>query len=376
MEKFTYTAGEIMQADIEMAHFGGGPMKDATVRWHMTESGGAEVASGTWQISEIPLGNGIPIGQVHFPLQGLSVPARFTLKVEVENTPFSNHWSFWVYPAHTETDGTGDVLVARKWDKKVERALRMGKKVLLLPSYLAPDKRVNSAFESIFWNMQWFPGQQRQLGVLCDPSHPAFAQFPNDGYTDWQWWDLLNRSRVVRLDDFPPDFEPIVRVIDDWNRNARLGSVFEAVVGTGRLLVCTLDIEKNLDKRPAAAALRRSLIGYMRGDRFVPKNKVDLTTVRSLFQEPDVMVVRADSQVPGYVAENAVDGDTTTIWHTPWEGIPAPYPHEIVLRLREPKRISGLFLMPRQDVANGFIAAYEVYVGRDGEKWEAPVARG
>ena len=31
------------------------------------------------------------------------------------------------------------------------------------------------------------------LGILCNPEHPALALFPTEGYSDWQWADILGR---------------------------------------------------------------------------------------------------------------------------------------------------------------------------------------
>jgi len=43
--------------------------------------------------------------------------------------------------------------------------------------------------------------------------------------------------RAVNLDRLTPELEPIVWAIDDWNRNYKLGVIFECSVGDGRLLM-------------------------------------------------------------------------------------------------------------------------------------------
>jgi hypothetical protein len=62
-----------------------------------------------------------------------------------------------------------------------------------------------------------------------------------------------------------------VQVIDDWNRNHKLGLIFEGTVGDGRLLVCSIDLRTDLDKRPVALQMRRSLLDYMRSPAFQPR---------------------------------------------------------------------------------------------------------
>ncbi|MFC7613302.1 phospholipase domain-containing protein [Actinokineospora soli] len=79
---------------------------------------------------------------------------------------------------------------------------------------------------------------------------------------------------------------------------------------------------------------------------------------------------------PGQAA-NAVDGRTTTIWHTKWYGGADPLPHEIVLDLGAARTVTGLRYLPRQDgSANGRIGRYELLLSSDGTTWGTPAAQG
>jgi len=77
---------------------------------------------------------------------------------------------------------------------------------------------------------------------LIDAKHPALAGFPTEANFDWQWTELVRGTRAVNLDRLPRALRPIVYAIDDWNRNYKLGLLFECVVGAGRLLVCACDL--------------------------------------------------------------------------------------------------------------------------------------
>ena len=37
------------------------------------------------------------------------------------------------------------------------------------------------------------------------------AEFPTEFYSNWQWYDLLDHSRSLILDDTPAEFRPVVR---------------------------------------------------------------------------------------------------------------------------------------------------------------------
>ena len=84
------------------------------------------------------------------------------------------------------------------------------------------------------------------------------------------------------LDDLPPELHPTVQVVDDWVTNRKLGLVFEARVGRGRLLVCSVDLVSDLDGDLVRRQFRRSLLDYMAGDRFQPRTSVTVEQVRRL----------------------------------------------------------------------------------------------
>jgi len=81
-------------------------------------------------------------------------------------------------------------------------------------------------------------------------------------------------------------------------------------------------------------------------------------------------------RLAGTQGRYAIDGNPSTIWHTPWsEGAPG-YPHEIQIQLHKEIEIKGLRYLPRQDMSNGWIAEFQVYVSADGKNWGDPMAAG
>ena len=76
------------------------------------------------------------------------------------------------------------------------------------------------------------------------------------------------------LDALPQGFRPLVQVVDGFDRNHKLGLVFEARVGKGRLLVCSIDLP-SLQAHPEARQLLASLQRYLAGAAGVPVPRVD-----------------------------------------------------------------------------------------------------
>lgn len=80
---------------------------------------------------------------------------------------------------------------------------------------------------------------------------------------------------------------------------------------------------------------------------------------------------------------NAVDGNSATMWHTPWTPSVTPHPHYIDLDLGVESSVSGLEYLPRQDKLangnpelNGTIENYEIYVSNSTTDWGDPVKTG
>src|SRR5262249_46046116 len=126
------------------------------------------------------------------------------------------------------------------------------------------------------------PKFDAMLGLLCETNHPALAEFPTDKNCDWQWAQLVNGVRSVNLEKAPKSLRPIVWAIDDWNRNWRLGVIFECNVGKGRLLVSAINLKDEVSN-PEKAQLRRSLLDYMGSNRFRPATRLSLEAIRGLW---------------------------------------------------------------------------------------------
>jgi hypothetical protein len=76
-------------------------------------------------------------------------------------------------------------------------------------------------------------------------------------------------------------------------------------------------------------------------------------------------------------AANAIDGNSSTMWHTQFCPASTPMPHEIQINMGASYTLSAFQYLPRQDgCANGWIKQYEFYVSTDGVNWGTPVATG
>jgi hypothetical protein len=284
MKKRTFTTDEIFTAEAEIAHFGAQDLTRAQPVWVIRDESGNEVASGAWAGRRVSTGKLTSLGSITALLADAPAPAKLTVTVSLQGTAFANDWDIWVYPANEQATAPADVVIARNWDVATKAALASGKKVILFPQVVNPAQSLPGRFLPVFWSPVWFPKQQpNTMGILCEPRHRALAQFPTEFYSDWQWYELLENSRSVNLSGAPPSFRPIVEVIDNFSRNNKLGNLFEARVGAGSLLVCTMDLLRLADTQPAAKQLLISLYAYAGSESFTPSQQLDTSLLDKWF---------------------------------------------------------------------------------------------
>jgi hypothetical protein len=183
------------------------------------------------------------------------------------------------------------VLVTHDWPAAAAR-LADGGKVLFLPGAadLDPARCPPMKNVPVFWNIQMTVRPPRNpiarfdamLGLLCDPDHPALAEFPTEVNCDWQWTPIINNVRSINLDGAPRTLRPIVSAIDDWNRDWRLGVIFECAVGPGQLLVSAVNLE-DPNAGVGTRQLRRSLLDYMATRKFHPRVALTLEEIGGLW---------------------------------------------------------------------------------------------
>ncbi len=75
-------------------------------------------------------------------------------------------------------------------------------------------------------------------------------------------------------------------------------------------------------------------------------------------------------------ASHATDNDPSTFWHTRYTPTVDPSPHSLVVDFVSPTLVSSVLLTPRQDMSNGRIRGYEIYLSDDGMTWGKSAAQG
>ena len=393
-DRFTWSLDETFGAAIEVAHYGPSNLRGVSGAWSLRTPSGEVVCEGSFGPVDVQAGAVTLLDVIGGPLAMVRRAEALLLSVSLGEV--RNEWTVWVYPpwkdevdsegchlADSDDESTGDakkVLLATSFDETVQEAVTRGGRVLLTPRVLKRPFVKRTGFLSVYWSAGWWGDAFSSLGIVCDPDHPALAGFPSEGHSDWQWHTLVQDALTFDLTGRMKGIEPIVQPVSDFHHNRLLAHLFEVRVGEGSLLVCGYDLQTELTKRHAARQMRRSLLQYMNSPAFDPGYTISMSAVEEMFLPPLMSRLdagaTADSSSRGNEADKAIDGDPSTIWHTAWEEGSDLLPHHLVIDLKKPIRLSGLTYLPRQEMANGRIAQYEIAVSLDGKKWSVPVASG
>ncbi|HMP42714.1 MAG TPA: glycoside hydrolase family 2 TIM barrel-domain containing protein [Roseiflexaceae bacterium] len=285
--RYWYT-GDTFTATIDIAHYGAQDLVGGA-HWQLIDATGVVAAEGSLPSLPIATGGVSRLGTISYPLVELVPARRYTLWVTLEHGAGSNSWDLWLFADQLDTSVPDEIVLATTLDADTQAVLHAGGRVLLLPDPAALKIESELGFSSVFWNTAWTKrdtgtgkGQApHTLGLVCDPAHPALAGFPTESHSNWQWWDIIHGAQALLLDHLPPTVRPIVQPIDTWFDNHRLGLLLEARVGGGRLMICSADLQNNLDQRPVARQLRWSLLQYMASEAFAPAHEL---TVADLHQ--------------------------------------------------------------------------------------------
>lgn len=263
--KATYSNGERFSAILDVSNYSDGDLPGAVLKWRLTDSSGTSAGEGSIE-KDIVLGYNSSVAKIGCDLSRFDKARKLTLWVEIEGTSYKNHWNIWVYP-ETEQAVAADIVYTRDLQEALSE-LDKGKKVLFNPDWKRIEG-IEGKFVPVFWSPVHFPKQAATMGVLCEPAHPALALFPNDGHSDWQWWDLCINSTTMIADSIRGG-SPIVEVVDNFVNNRRLAMIYEGRVGAGRLIIASCDLSDSPGNRIVARQMKRSLIAYMQSERFDP----------------------------------------------------------------------------------------------------------
>ena len=289
--KYCWTNKEIFSAKNIVANYSNKNIENS-LTWKVKNQNGDVIKSGVFQKQILEKGKLTQAGEISIDLSSIKRPEKLTIDLSISDSSYSNTYPIWVYPPAADIEKPKDIIITEKLDDQQLVSLEQGGKVLLFPSTEdVKDKSYPGLFPPDFWNFGMFKGISEwvkkpispgTLGILTNPEHPIFNYFPTEFHTNWQWFSIIKASNSFILDNSPQEYKPIVQVIDNLERNHKLGLIFEFKVGKGKLLVCMSQLNNILDK-PEAAQLYRSILAYINSVDFNPEYEISAQELKEMF---------------------------------------------------------------------------------------------
>lgn len=358
---------------IEVSHFGRAPLQSVRIHWQLEKQPVTQytygehgktltqtvskpsVLCGTLKQRNYALEKNQSAGCIYLNMEDTQPDCAYVLRVSMKANGklVQNTWPLWIFdssklnpvstPDESKAESDTHEAVFITSDRfHAETLLNEGKCVLFeLPyedtSYDCPPVRFNPSF----WNSQMGPTWARGMGMIIKNAHPAFASFPTTADGGWQWQSLIENARGLRVEKLGCDCIPnLVQPIDEWNRNDKMSLLFECQVGTGRLMMTSINLEQ---ATPQAAALKKSILSYMKSDAFEPQGQVSWKQLSSLFEMNDVMK-ELGAKIDDDSLSACLDGNPQTFVR-----LTGSYPYSFIIQTPQKHNISGILYMPRQN---------------------------
>ena len=302
MDRFVWTGGEDLELDVKFFRYAPGTEKSMHILVRLSEADSGRCIAQDVIPAPGPFGRGVfDIGKTRLALPHAASAQKYVLSLSCGD--LNNSYDIWIFPEDTAFTAPDGLTVTDSW-AEATASLAGGGRVLFLPGTISKDRSIEGTYCTDFWNYPMFrsisesmnkPLPVGTLGLLIDKDHPALAGFPSEIYTTAPWYDVVSSSRALIIDGM--DIEPIVRTIDNCERNHSLADIMEVCVGPGRLLICTSPLLK-IDS-PVCRFLMKKLAEYAASDKFCPAYTLPVECLDPYFtlSDPDGRTDCASSAV-------------------------------------------------------------------------------
>lgn len=283
MEKRIWKNTEIFKAQVDISNFTFNSYTNIKPQWTLTDQYKKVIKKGILNTKNLKNGALTSFSDIIIPLNDVKNASKLLLTISIPGLNAQNSWEIWVYPSEN-SDNIGDVniLTLKDWEKTKD-LLNEGKTVLLQLDANTLKSSRPSCFTTIFWNsIHKWPQKSHTMGILCNPEHEAFSDFPTDFYSNWQWWDITMNANAMDISSLPKELTPLIQVIDSYIINTKLAYLFECKAGKGKLMVSSINFTDNMDKRIASQQLKSSILKYMNSKTFSPALSLGFDQIEGL----------------------------------------------------------------------------------------------
>jgi hypothetical protein len=287
-EKYNYIEEESFNAHVELCCYRDIKLEGLKLAWSLKDSTNI-YESGEVCVLEGINKNYIDICDISFNMPKVEGMRKLTLSLKIEQLNLHKSYDLWIYPKEVSVEYS-DLNIFNELSKEAVSLLKDGHDVVLFPNFKELKSSIEGFYASDFWCYPMFrsisESMKREvpvgtMGLLINNNHPIFKHFPCEEYSTYQWWSIVSNSRSIVMDSSPKELRPIVQTIDNFERNHKLGMLFECNVLKGKLLVCACDFDKIINE-PEGRQLLFSILSYVRSSEFNPDINMSISEVRNI----------------------------------------------------------------------------------------------
>jgi len=327
----TFWNNEPIEVEIDVSNFGREAITNNILHWELVDETQSIHLSGDMKVATAPVGELTSLGRLSI---AIDVEGAHAWELRVNFGDVSNRWHLWSYPypqlenasftistrikelrnvlpqadfrdnhggtflridySHNVLNSNLDLAISDRLSLRLLQYLHDGGRVWLMPGANQVYDHVQTRYIAPFWSYLHFPDSMSFVMGMIIKSHPALAGFPHDGLSDWQWYNLVNETPAIGLDSVP-FINPIVEVVDNFNRAKRLAYAFEARVGAGRLFVSTFRLyDPIVNGRPESRFLMSTLLNYLQSEDFAPAERLSAGQLLGLFKLTNVRALNLE----------------------------------------------------------------------------------
>lgn len=311
---------------VTVSHFSAELSGEVTFRFALCNRAGQVVFSGALPNIDLNSRGRHDISNVTLKMPAVGAPEAYRLILHLVdadgNVVVSNEWDLWTFPNNPAALPAGELdlrldevhptarypqlqhvpgaklRLANRFDQDLIDHLAQGGDAWVM--YRVPvtrDRKTRAPKEKYYLPATW----DRFKAIIWDRGHNSGAfirpnraldGFPNDGFVNMQFANLINDCDKIILDDFPVKVEPIMEGVDRAVRDRfdvynfhlselqpaytmrRFGYLFELKVGKGRLFVSAFNFTGLSKDDPETVGMFESLLRYLRSDNFQPTTAI------------------------------------------------------------------------------------------------------
>jgi hypothetical protein len=293
---------------VSISNYGDGPIRDNVLAWTL-DSDEQPIRSGAINAVNVDLGSVSQVGNLVLRAPADERPHKLELVVTLKTSQktYSNRWSFWSFPKMQSLAAPAVPIIATAGvaSKNLSYPWLHSMSAEVSPNAVVVTDRLTDAVRAhlrhggkVVWMMTeaasvkglpFLPASGGAVGTLIK-QNGELGNFPNDGFCDLQFFNVLDGASPISLDAWPAELTPVISGIrtksaflSTQKDLSRVGYLVEVNADGGKMLITAPGMWKHLDSaHPDVVYLFDQLLRYTSSQKFEPKLTIPTELLNSL----------------------------------------------------------------------------------------------